>query len=110
MVIFGQGDLAFSLGEETEMGAGKKAAEAYKKVLAAAKKHNVAVVGGPVLVPSPDACCQALEDGVTVFCLGLDSMGFRSWCESTVKALADGVAGAAEWTRPPLPESGFPAP
>jgi hypothetical protein len=35
-------------------------------------------------------------------------MGFRSWCEDTVRALAEGVRGASEWTRPPVPESGFP--
>ena len=109
MVIFGQGDLAFSLGEGTEMGAGKKAAEAYKAVLAAARQHGGAVVGGPVLVPTAEACRQALEDGVTVFCLGLDAMGFRSWCEQTVRALATGVSDSTEWNRPPLPESGFPA-
>ena len=44
---------------------------------------------------------------VTVFCLGLDSMAFRSWCEDTVRTLADGVEGVSEWTRPPVPESGF---
>jgi hypothetical protein len=43
-----------------------------------------------------------------VFCLGLDAMGFRSWCEDTVRALAEGVRGASKWTRPPVPESGFP--
>jgi hypothetical protein len=44
----------------------------------------------------------------TVFCLGLDSMGFRSWCEDTIRALAESAQGASEWTRPPLPERGFP--
>jgi hypothetical protein len=48
-----------------------------------------------------------LQNGVTVFCLGLDSMAFRSWCEETVRALAEGVEGVSEWTRPPVPESGF---
>ena len=51
---------------------------------------------------------RALQAGVTVFCPGLNSMGFRSWCEDTVRALAEGVRGASEWTRPPVPESGFP--
>jgi hypothetical protein len=65
------------------------------------------VIGGPVLTPTAEACRRALQDGVTVFCLGLDSMAFRSWCEDTVLALADGVEGVSEWTRPPVPESGF---
>jgi len=107
MLIFGQGDLAFSRGEGTAMDKGAQTAKDYQTVLAVAKKHNVAVIGGPVLVPTADACRQALQDGVTVFCLGLDSMGFRSWCEGTVRALAEGVRGSDEWTRPPVPESGF---
>jgi 2-keto-3-deoxy-L-rhamnonate aldolase RhmA len=110
MVIFGQGDLAFSLGEGTKMVAGTKTSDAYRRVLTSAKQHGVAVVGGPVLTPTAADCRQALEDGVTVFCLGLDSMGFRAWCEDTVNALADGVAGSTEWSRPPMPASGFAAP
>jgi 2-keto-3-deoxy-L-rhamnonate aldolase RhmA len=109
VVIFGQGDLAFSLGEGTQMGAGRKAAEAYRKILAGAKKHNVAVMGGPVLTPDAEGCRTALEDGVRVFCLGLDAMAFRSWCEATVRALADGIKGQSEWRRPAVPEIGFPA-
>jgi 2-keto-3-deoxy-L-rhamnonate aldolase RhmA len=109
MVIFGAGDLAFSRSEGNAMDKGAQTAEDYRTILAAAKKHDVAVIGGPVLVPTADACRQALRDGVTVFCLGLDSMGFRSWCEDTIRALAEGVKGVSEWTRPPVPESGFPA-
>ena len=89
---------------------GEKTSDAYRAILASAKQHGVAVVGGPVLTPNAADCRQALEDGVTVFCLGLDSMGFRAWCEDTVNALADGVSGSAEWSRPPVPASGFPAP
>jgi 2-keto-3-deoxy-L-rhamnonate aldolase RhmA len=110
MVIFGQGDLAFSLGEGTAMVGGEKTSDAYRRILASARRHGVAVVGGPVLTPTAAGCRQALEDGVTVFCLGLDSMGFRAWCETTVQALADGVSGSAEWSRPSVPASGFPAP
>jgi 2-keto-3-deoxy-L-rhamnonate aldolase RhmA len=108
MVIFGQGDLAFSRGEGNAMDRGPQTALDYQTVLAVATKHGVAVIGGPVVVPTAEACRQALQAGVTVFCLGLDSMAFRSWCEDTVRALADGVQGVSEWTRPPTPESGFP--
>jgi hypothetical protein len=66
------------------MDRGVQTANDYETVLAAAEKHDVAV------------------------CLGLDSMGFRSWCEDTVRAVAEGMRGASEWTRPPVPESGFP--
>jgi hypothetical protein len=91
------------------MMAGPTVQDDYKKVLAAAKKHGVAVIGGPVLTPNAQDCRQALKDGVTIFCLGLDSLCFRLFCEQTVQALADATAGS-EWTRPPVPASGFPAP
>ena len=109
MVIFGQGDMAFSLGEGNQLVSGQQTADAYRTVLAAAKRHGVAVVGGPVLSPTAEGCRHALEDGVTVFALGLDTMGFRAWCEDTVNALADGVAESDDWSRPPVPISGFPA-
>jgi 2-keto-3-deoxy-L-rhamnonate aldolase RhmA len=108
MLIFGQGDLAFSRGEGNAMDKGAQTAKDYQTVLAVAKKHEVAMIGGPVLVPTADSCRRALQDGVTVFCLGLDAMGFRSWCEDTVRALAEGVRGASKWTRPPVAESAFP--
>jgi 2-keto-3-deoxy-L-rhamnonate aldolase RhmA len=108
MLIFAQGNLAFKRGEGNAMDKGTQTAKDFQTVLAVAKKHDVAVIGGPALVPTADACRQSLLAGVTVFCLGLDSMGFRSWCEDTVRALAEGVQGASEWTRPPVPESGFP--
>jgi hypothetical protein len=107
MLIFAQGNLAFKRGEGNAMDKGAQTALDYQTVLRVAKNHKVAVIGGPVLAPTAEACRQALQDGVTVFCLGLDSMAFRSWCEGTVRALADGVEGVSEWTRPPLPESGF---
>jgi 2-keto-3-deoxy-L-rhamnonate aldolase RhmA len=108
MLIFGQGDLAFSRGEGSAMDRGAQTARDNQTVLAVARKHGVAVIGGPVLAATAEACRQALEAGVTVFCLGLDSMAFRNWCEDTVRALALGVQGVSEWTRPPVPESGFP--
>ena len=108
MLIFAQGNLAFKRGEGNAMDKGAQTAKDFQTVLAVARKHDVAVIGGPPLAPTADACRKALQSGVTVFCLGLDSMAFRSWCEDTVRALAEGVQGASEWTRPPVPESGFP--
>jgi 2-keto-3-deoxy-L-rhamnonate aldolase RhmA len=107
MLIFAQGNLAYKRGEGNAMDKGAQTAVDNQTVLRVAKKHNIAVIGGPVLTPTAEACRRALQDGVTVFCLGLDSMAFRSWCEDTVRALADGVEGVSEWTRPPVPESGF---
>ena len=107
MLVFAPGDLAFQLGESTAMMKGPKVQSAYRKVMDAAKRYNVAIVGGPVLQPNAAACKKALDDGVRIFCLGLDTLGFRRFCEDTVTALNAGIAGSP-FTRPPAPESGFP--
>lgn len=108
ILVFAPGDLAYALGEKSGMMRGPRIQEAYRKVMDAARRHGVHVMGGPVLAPTPEACRKALEDGVTIMCLGLDTMAFRSWCESTVNALNAGVEGTG-FTRPPAPPSGFPA-
>ena len=107
ILVFAPGDLAYSLGEKSGMMRGPRIQEAYKKVMAAAKRHGVAVMGGPVLAPTPAACRKAIDDGITIFCLGLDTMAFRSWCENTVDALNAGLEGTG-FTRAPAPPSGFP--
>ena len=107
MVVFAPGDLAYAMGEGTLMMKSPKVQEAYRKVLAAAKKHGVHVIGGPVLDPTPEGCRKALQDGVSVLTLGLDTLGFRRFCEATVAATNAGVEGTG-WGRPPAPPSGFP--
>lgn len=108
VVVFGQGDLAAAMGEGNKMLKSPLVQEAYRKVLAAAEKHGVAVMGGPVLEPSQAGCEKAIADGVRVLCLGLDIMGFRSYCEDTVALANRAVANSAGLTRPAAPESGFP--
>jgi 2-keto-3-deoxy-L-rhamnonate aldolase RhmA len=108
MLVFGAGDLCYAMGEGTLMMKSPKVQAAYRKVLDAAKRHNVAVIGGPVLDPTPETCRKSLDDGVTVFCLGLDTLGFRRFCEQTVDALHRGVEGSTH-TRPVPPASGFHA-
>jgi 2-keto-3-deoxy-L-rhamnonate aldolase RhmA len=107
MVVFAPGDLAYSMGEGTLMMKSPKIQHAYRKVLAVAKQHGVHVIGGPVLDPTPEACRKALQDGVSVLTLGLDTLGFRRFCEQTVAATNAGVEGT-DWTRPTAPPSGFP--
>lgn len=107
ILVFAPGDLAYALGEASGMMRGPRIQEAYRKVMAAAKRHGVAVMGGPVLAPTPEACRKALDDGVTIFCLGLDTMAFRSWCENTVDALNAGLEGSG-FTGPRAQPSGFP--
>lgn len=107
MVVFAPGDLSYQLGEGSLMMKSPKVQAAYRTVLDAAKRHGVAVVGGPIVNPTPETCKKALEDGITVFCLGLDTLGFRRFCEQTVTSLNAGLLGS-EYTRPPAPTSGFP--
>ncbi|WP_434598976.1 HpcH/HpaI aldolase family protein [Streptomyces sp. A5-4] len=107
ILAFGAGDLAYALGEGTNMTKSPKIREAYQKVKAAAERHNVAIMGGPVLDPTAEGCTKALEDGVKVFCLGLDVLGFRRFCEDTVHALHTAAQNSA-LSRPLPPASGFP--
>ena len=106
IIVFGAGDLCYAMGEGTLMMKSPLVQAAYRKVLASAKQHGVAVLGGPVLDPTAAACRQALDDGITVFCLGLDTLGFRRFCEQTVNELNRGIDGS-DFTRPPAPASGF---
>jgi len=107
-IVFAPGDLAWSLGEQSQMMRGPRVQAAYQRVMAVARQHDVAVIGGPVLAPTPAACRKAIEDGVSIFCLGLDTMAFRSWCEGAVSALFEGAAGTG-LSRPPIAPSGFPS-
>ncbi|WP_263264111.1 aldolase/citrate lyase family protein [Pseudomonas sp. RIT-PI-S] len=106
VIVFGAGDLAYAMNEGTLMMKSPKVQEAYRIVLTAAKRHGVAVIGGPVLDPSPEACRKSLEDGISVFCLGLDILGFRRFCEQTVSALNTAIDDSG-WQRPAAPPSGF---
>ncbi len=106
MIVFAAGDLGFSLNEGIGMLSGPKVSAAYKQVLETAKRHNVAVIGGPILSGDAEGCKKALEDGITVFSLGLDSLGFRSYCQQMVNSLDQGVVGS-RYTRPPKRDWGF---
>lgn len=105
-IVFGAGDLAYAMGEGTQMLKSPRVQQAYRTVLDAAKRHGVAVIGGPVLDPSPAACRKSLDDGVRIFCLGLDTLGFRRFCEHTVAAMNAGLEGTP-FTRQAAPPSGF---
>lgn len=106
MLVFAPGDLSVQLGEGLQGMRSPKVQAAYRKVLDAAARHNVTMIGGPVDNPTPEACRKAFEDGVRIFTLGLDMLGFRRFCEQTVAALDAGVAGTG-FKRAPSPQSGF---
>lgn len=108
IIVFAAGELAFAMGEGARMHSSTKIQEAYATVKDVAKRHGVVLLGGPILDPTIDSCTKALEDGIGVFCLGIDVMAFRRVCEDTVAALNAAVAPSA-YSRPPTPESGFPA-
>jgi 2-keto-3-deoxy-L-rhamnonate aldolase RhmA len=107
IIAFGSGDLAYAMGEGTSMATSPTVQDAYRRVRATAERHHVAILGGPVLDPTADGCRKALENGVRVFCLGLDILGFRRFCEDTVSALHTAVNGT-HLTRSIPPPSGFP--
>lgn len=106
IIVFAGGDLAYAMGEASQMMASSKVQDAYRTVLATAKRHGVHVVGGPVLDPTVEGCRKALDVGVTIMCLGLDTMSFRAVAESYVAVLNKSLEGT-EFTRPPAPPSGF---
>lgn len=106
IIVFAGGDLAYAMGEMSQMMASPRVQEAYRLVLATAKRHGVHVIGGPVLDPTVEGCRKALDVGVTIMCLGLDTMSFRAVAESYVAILDKSVEGT-EFSRPPAPASGF---
>jgi hypothetical protein len=83
--------------------------EAQEAVRAAAGRHGVALIGGPILDPTPDSCAKALDDGISMLCIGIDVLAFRRLCETTVAAANAAVAANAAFTRPAAPASGFPS-
>ncbi len=108
IVCFAAGELAFAMGEGAGGHGSAQVRAAYAKVRDVAARHGVALLGGPILDPTAANCARAIEDGISVFCLGIDVLAFRRVCEDTVDALNTAVAGSA-YSRPPAPESGFPA-
>ena len=109
MLVFANGELAFAMGEGPTMDSSSKVQAARKTVFAAAQRHGVGVIGGPMLNPTKDNCAKALDDGISMFCLGLDVLAFRQLCETTVAAANAAVEAQLTYNRPPAPPSGFPA-
>lgn len=108
MIVFAAGELAFAMGEGSAMHSGNAVAAAQKTVSAAARRHGVALIGGPILDPTPESCAKALDDGVSVLCIGLDVLAFRRLCEATVAAANTAVDAHPTHHRPPAPPSAFP--
>ncbi|WP_432258367.1 HpcH/HpaI aldolase family protein [Cupriavidus sp. TMH.W2] len=105
MLYFAPGNLSLQLGLGMKGVRGPQLQAASRKVSDAAARHGVVMVGGPMFA-TPDSCRRALEDGIRIFCLGLDTFGFRYFCEQTVAAVQDGVTGT-DFTRPPVPPAGL---
>jgi 2-keto-3-deoxy-L-rhamnonate aldolase RhmA len=109
-LVFASGELSFAMGEGAAADSSPKIQDAYRTVHAAARQHNVALIGGPILKPTAESCAKALDDGISVLCIGLDTLAFRLLCEATVAAANAAVAARPTWNRPPAPPSGFPPP
>ena len=108
LLVFAAGELAFAMGEGSAMHSSTKIQDAQKTVYAAAQRHGVALIGGPMLDPTAAGCTKALDDGISVLCLGLDVLAFRRLCETTLAAANTAVEQNATYNRPPAPPSGFP--
>ena len=109
MIVFAAGELAFAMGEGPAMHSSAKVKAAQQEVFAAAHRHGVALIGGPILDPSAESCAKALDDGISVLCLGIDVLAFRRLCETTVAAATTAITASTHFSRPPAPPSGFPA-
>jgi 2-keto-3-deoxy-L-rhamnonate aldolase RhmA len=109
MLVFASGELAFAMGDGPAMHTSAKVQAAQRAVQAAAERHAVALIGGPILDPTPDSCAKALDDGISMLCIGIDVLAFRRLCETTVAAANAAVAANAAFTRPAAPASGFPS-
>ena len=107
-LVFAAGELSFAMGEGAAADNSPKVQEAQKTVFAAAKRHDVAMIGGPIFNPTPESCGKALDDGISILCIGLDTMAFRQLCETTVAAANAAVKANPIYTRPSPPPSGFP--
>lgn len=81
------GDPAYAIGADSKMMESEKDDSAFHTVLEAAKRHSVAEMGRYVLDPTAEACRKAIDDRLTFFYSGLDTMKFWRACEATVDAL-----------------------
>jgi 2-keto-3-deoxy-L-rhamnonate aldolase RhmA len=109
MAVYAEGDYGFSVGEGMDLLNGTKVKQAYQQVLAAGAKHNVAVIGGPVLAAYPESCRQTTEDGVPAFSIGLNRVVSGDACQAIADALDKGARGT-RLTRPQKKNWGFAAP
>jgi 2-keto-3-deoxy-L-rhamnonate aldolase RhmA len=108
LLVFAAGELAFAMGEGHAMHSSENVRAAQRTVFAAARRHGVGIIGGPILNPSKESCAKALEDGISVLCVGLDVLAFRQLCEATVAAATAAVDSHPSYHRPGPPPSGFP--
>ena len=106
VIAFGVGDLSFAMGQGFAMMSSPEVRAAYAAVLQAARHHGVAIVGGPVLGGDADACRKALDDGINVFSVGLDILGFRKFCEQMSDAVSTGLR-PTEYRRAERSSTGF---
>src|SRR5260370_39854033 len=81
-MVSASGELSFAMGEGAAGDSSPKIQEAYRKVRAAAQRHNVALIGGPILNPTAESCAEALKAGISILCIGLDTLAFRRLCET----------------------------
>jgi len=104
--VLATGELAYAMGELPD--SSPKVREAQERVRAVAHENGVALIGGNIMNPTTENLTQALEEGVSIFCLGLDVMAFRLRCETVLGAADAAVGSFPGLDRPVAPRSGFP--
>jgi|GEM_PF-3492901 len=106
--VFAMGELSFAMGEGPYSPTNARIRRAQEKVHAAAKRHGVAIIGGDMFNTTVDNYVRALDDDVSILCVGIDVMSFRKMCEDIVIAVDTAVASSPAKHRPAQAPSGFP--
>lgn len=106
--VFAMGELSFAMGEGPYSPTNPRIRAAQEKVHAAAKRHDVAIIGGDMFNTTADNYRRAIDDDVAILCVGIDVMSFRKLCEDIVTAVDTAVSASTRKHRPAPKPSGFP--
>jgi 2-keto-3-deoxy-L-rhamnonate aldolase RhmA len=108
LIVFASGELSFTMGGPSPE-TNEKLRQAHQRVVAAAARHGVGLIGGEMFNATEENLAAALDEGVSVLCLGIDVLTFRQACERIVTVANAAVAKRAHVHRTPAPPSGFPS-
>jgi 2-keto-3-deoxy-L-rhamnonate aldolase RhmA len=107
LIVFVSGELSYAMGGPSPR-TREKLQVAHQKVRAAVVRHGVGMIGGEMFNATEENLAQALDEGVSVLCLGIDVLTFRQACERIVAVVNAAVAKRSGRHRRPTPPSGLP--